>query len=87
MQPVELGPRGTVVSGTSVEHPAPGSLVPVPYAIVAVAFEGGISILGAMPGRVDVPLGSEVEVVATRLGQSWGYTYAYLKDPTTRSLT
>ena len=73
-----LDRRGAISQFTNVNHPPPGGLVPVPYAVAIADFPGGISILGLVSnaGTADeLQLGDEVQTVAAQVGDKINYAF------------
>jgi uncharacterized OB-fold protein len=73
-----LDRRGAISQFTNVNHPPPGGLVPVPYAVAIADFPGGISVLGLVGNAAtadELRFGDEVETVATPVGDRIGYAF------------
>ena len=73
-----LDRRGTISQFTNVNHPPPGGLVPVPYAVAVADFPGGISILGLVSNAHtadELELGDEVQTVGAQVGDKIGYAF------------
>jgi uncharacterized OB-fold protein len=73
-----LDRRGTISQFTNVNHPPPGGLVPVPYAVAVADFAGGISVLGLVSNAgtaEELQLGDEVQTVAAQVGDKIGYAF------------
>jgi uncharacterized OB-fold protein len=80
-----LAPSGTISQFTSVNHPPPGGLVEVPYAVAVVDFPQGISILGLISNvsnSDDLSVGDEVRVVAVDVDGKIGFAYRVLRPDT-----
>ena len=61
-----------------MNHPPPGGLVPVPYAVAVADFPEGISILGLVSNAgtaEELELGDEVQTVAAQVGDKIGYAF------------
>ena len=73
-----LSTHGTISQFTSVNHPPPDGLVPVPYAVAVVDFPEGLSILGLVSNAAnvdDLEFGDEVRTVAAPVGDQIGYSF------------
>jgi uncharacterized OB-fold protein len=80
-----LAPGGTISQFTSVNHPPPGGLVEVPYAVAVVDFPEDISILGLVSNvsnSGDLAFGDEVAVVAVDVDGKIGFAYRVLRPDT-----
>lgn len=73
-----LSRRGAISQFTNVNHPPPGGLVPVPYAVAVADFPEGISILGLVSNAgtaEELELGDEIRTVATAVGEKLSYGF------------
>jgi uncharacterized OB-fold protein len=73
-----LGRRGVVSQFTNVNHPPPGGLVPVPYAVAVADFPEGISVLGLVSNAHtsdELHVGDEVLTVAIPVGEHLNYAF------------
>jgi uncharacterized OB-fold protein len=73
-----LNRRGSISQFTNVNHPPPGGLVPVPYAVAVADFPEGISILGVVSNAQtvdDLRFGDEVRTVAFPVGDHLNYAF------------
>jgi uncharacterized OB-fold protein len=78
---IRIGPDCLTAGTTEVLHAPPGGAVPVPYTVVAAAFDGGLSVLGTLCGHLhhaadDPPaLGARLRTCVRELPS--GTTYAF----------
>ena len=73
-----LSRNGAISQFTTVNHPPPGGLVSVPYAVAVADFPEGISILGLVSNAAtvgDLRFGDEVRTVATQVGDKINYAF------------
>jgi uncharacterized OB-fold protein len=73
-----LSPRGSISQFTNVNHPPPGGLVPVPYAVAVADFPEGISVLGLVSNAqssAELRFGDEVRTVAAPVGDQLNYAF------------
>jgi uncharacterized OB-fold protein len=73
-----LSSHATISQFTNVNHPPPGGLVPVPYAVAVADFPEGISVLGLVSNATtaeELSVGDDVRTVAAEVGDKVGYAF------------